>query len=44
VEKRKEFIINMQISFGVFKKGDRQLFELTLSELEEELRVYLKVK
>jgi hypothetical protein len=34
MEQRREKLINKLIAFGIFKKEDRQLFELTLSELE----------
>lgn len=36
IEKRKHFLINKLIGLGFFKKGDIQLFELTLTELETE--------
>ncbi|MGC4375899.1 Fur-regulated basic protein FbpA [Fictibacillus sp. Mic-4] len=39
VEQRKEMIIRELISCGVFEHPDgRQLYELTLSELEDEYR------
>lgn len=34
VKQRREKLINKLIAFDIFKKEDKQLFELTLSELE----------
>ncbi|MDQ0246706.1 hypothetical protein J2S09_004310 [Bacillus fengqiuensis] len=36
IEKRKSFLINQLVNRGVYKKNDTHLFELTLSDLEEE--------
>ncbi|MBU8771746.1 Fur-regulated basic protein FbpA [Cytobacillus oceanisediminis] len=36
VEGRKRYLINSLISAGVFKKGEHQLFALTLTDLERE--------
>lgn len=36
VERKRNFLINKLISKGVYKKNDLHLFELTLSDLEEE--------
>ncbi|EIJ78211.1 hypothetical protein PB1_11644 [Bacillus methanolicus PB1] len=36
IEEKKEKIIDFLILSGVYKKGNFQLFELTLRELEEE--------
>jgi Fur-regulated basic protein A len=36
VEGRKRYLINSLISAGVFKIGEHQLFELTLTDLERE--------
>ncbi len=36
IEKRKIFLINQLINRGAYKKNDTHLFELTLSDLEEE--------
>jgi hypothetical protein len=38
VEDRKKRLIDMLIAFNVYKKDDKHLFELTLSELENEYR------
>ena len=36
IEKRKNFLINQLINRGIYKKNDTHLFELILSDLEEE--------
>jgi hypothetical protein len=41
LEKRKHFLINKLISAGMYKKNDTHLFELNLTDLEEE---YSKIK
>src|SRR6478609_2443672 len=41
VKQRREKLINKLIAFDIFKKEDKQLFELTLSELEY---MYKRVK
>lgn len=41
VEQRRQKLINKLIAFGIFKKGNKQLFELSLSELQY---MYRKVK
>ena len=38
VENRRNKLINKLIAFNVYKKGDKHLFELTLSELETEYK------
>ncbi|WP_338452976.1 Fur-regulated basic protein FbpA [Niallia oryzisoli] len=38
VEKKRKKIIDKLIAFNVYKKDDKQLYELSLSELENELR------
>ncbi len=38
VENRRNKLINKLIAFKVYKKGDKHLFELTLSELETEYK------
>lgn len=40
-ESRKDLLINEFIKMGIFKRKNMQLFELSLSELEEE---YQKVQ
>jgi hypothetical protein len=35
-EEKRNFLINKLISRGAYKKNDTHLFELTLSDLEEE--------
>ncbi|WP_243387797.1 Fur-regulated basic protein FbpA [Bacillus kexueae] len=35
IEKRKEYIIQKLIQFDIYKKGQKHLYELTLSELED---------
>lgn len=42
VQNRKEFIINQLLSIDVYKKENVQLYELCLSELEREYRLYKK--
>lgn len=41
LEARREELINKLITYNIFKKSDKQLFELTLHELEDE---YQEVK
>ncbi|MGG3912848.1 Fur-regulated basic protein FbpA [Rossellomorea vietnamensis] len=36
INKRRNDLINKLIVHNIFKKGDKQLFELTLRELEKE--------
>lgn len=36
VEKKRQEYIRMLISAGIYKRADRQLYELTLSELQRE--------
>ena len=38
LENRRSKLINKLIAFKVYKKGDKHLFELTLSELETEYK------
>ncbi|MGG1674140.1 Fur-regulated basic protein FbpA [Neobacillus sp. NRS-1170] len=38
---KKQNLINKLIKFGIYKKNSKQLYELTLSELEKEYRLYL---
>ncbi|MEH7458329.1 Fur-regulated basic protein FbpA [Bacillus sp. JJ1127] len=38
VENRKRYLIDQLIGAGVFKVLDRQLYELSLEELEKEFR------
>ncbi|MRX73275.1 Fur-regulated basic protein FbpA [Bacillus lacus] len=41
IEIRREELIRMLLDHGVFKKNDLHLFQLTLTELEEEFRQIL---
>jgi hypothetical protein len=38
IERRREELINKLITYNIFKKNDKQLFELTLQELENEYK------
>ncbi|MGG0414106.1 Fur-regulated basic protein FbpA [Peribacillus simplex] len=40
IEKKRNFLINELINKGVYKKNDIHLFELTLTDLENE---YIKI-
>jgi hypothetical protein len=40
-EHKKNWFINALLNFGIYKKGNRHLYELTLQELEAQ---YVKVK
>lgn len=40
IEKKRNFLINKLINKGVYKKNDIHLFELTLTDLENE---YIKI-
>ncbi|WP_064093472.1 Fur-regulated basic protein FbpA [Rossellomorea aquimaris] len=42
VEKRRQELINKLLIYNVYKKEDRQLFELTLLELETEYKLRQK--
>lgn len=44
IEKRKHFLINKLIGLGFFKKDGIHLFELTLTELEEEYKKFTLLK
>lgn len=39
VEKRRQRLINKLIAFQTFKKDDKHLFELSLTELENEYKL-----
>lgn len=41
VEYRRKMLIDKLIAFHVYKKDDKHLFELTLSELENDYRKFL---
>ncbi|MGE7758474.1 Fur-regulated basic protein FbpA [Peribacillus sp. NPDC097895] len=41
IENKRNFLINKLINEGIYKKNDTHLFELTLTDLEEE---YMKIK
>ncbi|MCD8509460.1 MAG: Fur-regulated basic protein FbpA [Bacillus sp. (in: Bacteria)] len=38
IRSKKDYLINELIQMGIYKKGERQLYELTLTELEMEYR------
>jgi hypothetical protein len=38
IQNRRNELINKLIVHNIFKKGDKQLFELTLQELEDEYK------
>lgn len=38
IEDRKQFYIQELLNAGIFKRANRQLYQLTLSELEKEYR------
>lgn len=40
VENRRKRLIDQLIAFNVYKKVDKHLFELSLTELENEYRLY----
>ncbi|WP_010676883.1 Fur-regulated basic protein FbpA [Bacillus timonensis] len=40
VQVKKKDLINKLIKRGIYKKNDKHLYELTLSELEKEYEVY----
>ncbi|KMY49726.1 Fur-regulated basic protein FbpA [Peribacillus loiseleuriae] len=40
VEDRRKILINKLIAFHVYKKEDKHLLELTLTELENEYRIF----
>jgi Fur-regulated basic protein A len=42
VQNRKEFIINQLLRIGIYKTKNAQLYELCLSDLEREYRLYLE--
>jgi hypothetical protein len=42
VQLRKQHLINKLIKSGIYKKNDKHLYELTLSELEDEYK-YIKI-
>lgn len=44
VEMKKKFLIDKLISLRAYKINDKHLFELTLSELEEEYRSFRKAR
>ncbi|WP_191565495.1 Fur-regulated basic protein FbpA [Metabacillus idriensis] len=44
IEKRKSHLISKLLSNGIYKKNDLHLFELTLTELEEEFKRTLKMQ
>jgi hypothetical protein len=44
VERQKKLLIQKLIFQGVYKKDDKHLFELTLSELLEEYRFFKKME
>jgi hypothetical protein len=42
VEQRKKYLINYLISTGIYKKNERHLFELTLTDLENEYKKWFR--
>ncbi|MGP1906938.1 Fur-regulated basic protein FbpA [Metabacillus indicus] len=42
IEKRKNHLIKKLLSSGIYKRNDLHLFQLTLSELEEECKRAVK--
>jgi Fur-regulated basic protein A len=42
LQKRRNELVNKLIVHNIFKKGDKQLFELTLQELENEYKYIQK--
>jgi hypothetical protein len=42
VENRRNELINKLIAFGIYKKQEKQLFELSLSELECEYKQFIE--
>lgn len=42
VQLKKKEVINKLIKQGIYKKNDKHLYELTLSELENELQMTTK--
>ncbi|MFS0821644.1 Fur-regulated basic protein FbpA [Bacillus sp. 1P02SD] len=40
VQSKKKDLINKLIKRGIYKKNDKHLYELTLSELEKEYELY----
>jgi hypothetical protein len=42
VEKKKQFLMDKLISLKAYKIDDKHLFEITLSELEEEYKSFKK--
>lgn len=42
VEKRKNYLINYLIKEGIYKKNERHLFELTLTDLELEYKKWYR--
>jgi hypothetical protein len=43
VQLQKQKIINKLIQSGIYKKNDKHLYELTLSELENEYKYFKKI-
>jgi len=39
IQRKKNLIIDSLIHLGIYKKGNKQLYELTLHELETEYRI-----
>ncbi|WP_453993474.1 Fur-regulated basic protein FbpA [Bacillus nitroreducens] len=42
IQSKKEEMINTLIQHGIYKKNNKQLYELTLGELEDEYKIFLK--
>ncbi|PFN80585.1 Fur-regulated basic protein FbpA [Bacillus sp. AFS076308] len=41
VQLKEKNLINKLIKFGIYKKNNKHLYELTLSELEKEYKLYM---
>lgn len=44
IEKRKNYLIRKLLGNGIYKKNELHLFELTLTELEEEFKRSFKIR
>ena len=42
IESKRNYLINKLINAGIYKKKDSHLFELTLTDLEEEYKKMIK--
>ncbi|MFA9559753.1 Fur-regulated basic protein FbpA [Evansella sp. AB-rgal1] len=44
IKMKRKYLINKLLNLGIYKKGDQHLYELTLTQLEEEFRILEKKK